>query len=129
MMTSPGEPRPCVLVVDDDRDIRDTLELLLDSEGYRAVAAVDGLHALSVVDHERPDVILLDMAMPGLDGPGFCSAYRSRGGAAPIVFVTAALPTAAAAAVEGCDAASFVAKPFEIDELLETVARCLALPA
>jgi len=127
-MTIPGEPRACVLVVDDDRDIRDTLTLLFDSEGFRAVAAVDGLHALCVADHEQPDVILLDMAMPRLDGPGFCSAYRERGGAAPIVLVTAALADTAAAAVEGCGAAAFVAKPFGIDELLEAVDRCLALP-
>jgi CheY-like chemotaxis protein len=68
------------------------------------------------------------MAMPRLDGPGFCSAYRGRGGAAPIVLVTAALPDTATELVEGCGAAALVAKPFGLHQLLEAVARCLAPP-
>ena len=129
-MTAERTP-PLVLVVEDSRDMRETLVVLLGDEGYRTVSAVDGLDALDVAEREQPDVILVDHGMPRLDGPGFCRAYRERGGTATIVLITAALRVGVAEAAvdaEACGASAFIAKPFKIDELLEQIARCLPSP-
>ena len=96
--------------------------------------AVNGLEALAVAERERPDIIVLDFVMPRLDGPGFCRAYRGRGGTAPIVLITAVLRVGIAevrkhAAV--CGAAAVLVKPFSIEKLLATVGRLIvptALP-
>jgi CheY-like chemotaxis protein len=125
-MAAPAWCRPCILVVDDSRDLREALVVVLGHEGYRAVPAIDGQEALGVATREHPDLILLDYAMPGLDGPGFCRVFRERGGEAPIVLVSAALRvdiTEVRRAAEECGAAALLEKPFGIDVLLETIAR------
>jgi DNA-binding response OmpR family regulator len=101
-----------ILIGDDDRDVRDTLVMLFESEGYCTVVAVDGVDALNLARRERPELILLDMGMPRLVGAGFCRAYRAEGGATAVVLISAGIPCAAAS----------IEKPFDIDELLETVA-------
>ena len=89
-IAAPATPQPLILV-DDHRDMREALAMVLRSKGYRAVTAIDGSEALDMVTREPPDLILLDYAMPGLDGAGFCRAYRQRGGEASIVLMTAGL--------------------------------------
>jgi two-component system response regulator MprA len=125
MERAPPTPAPTILIIDDDPDIRDMLALVLNGEGYRTIVAMDGLDGLVVAAFMRPDLILLDLAMPRLDGSGFCRTYRERGGGAPIVLITAAQPAAVHVAVEACGAVAFVAKPFGIDEILDAVARHL----
>jgi two-component system chemotaxis response regulator CheY len=111
-----------VLVVEDDDDLRGAVEWALDEEGYRVVTAANGAEALEQVDHEQPDLILLDMRMPVMDGWGFARSYRQRTESqVPIVVVTAA-QDAARWALE-IQAAGYLAKPFDIDELLQAVAR------
>lgn len=112
--------------------MREVLVMILRDEGYRTASAADGLEALDVAECEQPDVILTDYAMPHLDGAGFCRAYRERGGAAPIVLITAALRVTtdeARTAAEACGAAAFIEKPFTLDALLETISRVLPPPA
>jgi DNA-binding response OmpR family regulator len=115
------EPKPVVLVAEDDPDIRDVLFAVLEDAGYRVVTANDGCAALEVADQEHPDIILVDAGMPHLDGAGFCLAYRQAGGEAPVVLVSAAHPEMIAATVKACGAASFIAKPFEIDHVIAVV--------
>ena len=114
-MTSGGR----VLCVDDEEQIRNLLTDLLTDEGYEVRTAPNGAAALSVVEHWRPDVILLDINMPVMDGYAFARAYRERGDGAPIIVITAGerLPHAA----EHAGAVAYVAKPFDLDALLETV--------
>jgi CheY-like chemotaxis protein len=128
-MAAPARRRPCILVTDDSRDLREALVAVLGHEGYRAVPAIDGQEALRKVEREHPDLILLDYAMPGLDGPGFCRIYCERGGEAPIVLMTAALRVDIAEvrrAAEECGAAALLEKPFSVDKLLETIAHLVA---
>jgi two-component system, chemotaxis family, chemotaxis protein CheY len=116
-----GEP-PRVLVVDDDAGIRDLLDLALADAGYAVALAADGAVALALVDAVAPDVILLDMRMPVLDGWAFAEAYRRRPGRrAPIVAMTAARDAPGSAAQIA--ATGYLAKPFDLADLLACVAR------
>jgi len=111
-----------VLVVDDHEDIRNTLSVALDDEGYEVRAAANGLEALSVLEEWTPCVILLDLMMPVMDGWAFREEQlrRQDGQAAAIVILSAAgeleqhRVSLAAAAV--------IAKPFDIDHVVEIVA-------
>ncbi|HUQ16986.1 MAG TPA: response regulator [Candidatus Saccharimonadales bacterium] len=111
-----------VLVVDDHEDIRNTLTMALDDEGYEVRAAANGLDALSVLDEWTPNVILLDLMMPVMDGWAFRKEQLRRhdGKAAPVVILSAAgeLETHRAT----LSAAAFIPKPFEIDRVVETIA-------
>lgn len=119
----PTEGKPGrVLVVDDDRGIREFVCTVLTEEGYDVTEATDGREALERADTTRPDVILLDMRMPVMDGWEFARTYRQRPGPhAPIVIVTAALDVAKDAKDIGAD--GFLAKPFQLDDLLDLVER------
>lgn len=116
-----------VLVVDDEEGIREVVDMILSAEGYEVVAAADGAAALAAAGERPPDVVLLDMRMPGMDGWQFAEAYRQAPGRhAPIVVMTAAQDAASRAsevAADGC-----LAKPFDLDELVRTVER-FASPA
>jgi two-component system chemotaxis response regulator CheY len=109
-----------VLVVDDDKGIREFVRTVLSDEGYDVAEATDGQQALDRVAQRRPDVILLDMRMPVMDGWEFARTYREQPGPhAPIVIVTAALDVAKDAKEIGAD--GFLAKPFQLDDLLQLV--------
>ena len=69
--------RVTILVAEDDPAIRETIELLLQEEGYTVLAAADGFESLELVRHGRPRLLLIDLGMPRLDGAGFRRAYRT----------------------------------------------------
>ena len=108
-----------VLVVDDEPDIRATVSAMLEIEGFDVAEAANGADALEAVEKRRPDVILLDMRMPVLDGWGFAAEMRRRGHGTPIVVMTAARDAAHWAGEIA--AAAFVAKPFGFDDLIHAV--------
>jgi two-component system, chemotaxis family, chemotaxis protein CheY len=109
-----------VLVVDDDENIREFVSLALMGEGHEVDVAANGAVALDVVESAAPDVILLDMRMPVMDGWQFASAYRGvPGRRARLVVMTAARDAARSGAEISADAN--LAKPFELDELLDLV--------
>ena len=89
--------RAKVLVVDDDRDIQKITELHLHHEGFEVVKAFTGLECLEVVKEDRPDIILLDLMMPEMDGFEFLTYLRQsdKGKDIPVVVVTAKAVTAA----------------------------------
>ncbi len=82
---------PTILVVDDHEEIREALTEILEEEGHKVVQAVDGLNALEVIASSRPDVVLLDIAMPGMDGLETLRRLKDRPDSAslPIIMVTA----------------------------------------
>src|SRR5215212_8610914 len=114
---------PLILVAEDDRALRDLLDSLLTDEGYRVLTAADGVEALAIGGRSQPDVILLDLNLPLMNGPELCRAYREGGGEAPVVLVTAADPTLVAEAMDACVADAYIGKPFDIEAVLATVAR------
>ena len=116
-----------VLVVDDEQPLRDLMRMVLEGEGYEVETATNGAEALATAATFAPQVILLDMSMPVMDGRAFAEAYRRRGPPpplAPIVVVTAAGDARARA--EQLRAAGFIAKPFDIDQLAQRVAAVAA---
>jgi two-component system, OmpR family, response regulator MprA len=108
---------PDVLLVDDDAPIRRMLERTLTAEGYDVAAVADGGAALAQVERSLPDVIVLDVAMPGLDGLAVTRRVRAKGLAVPILLLTArdALHERVAGLDAGAD--DYLVKPFEVEEL------------
>jgi CheY-like chemotaxis protein len=114
-------PGCLVLVAEDDDVLRETLSETLRLEGYIVTGAGDGAEALSAIERLHPNVVLLDMQMPVLDGKGFVKELRARGLHVPIVVMTAA--SDAGNAADAIDADGWVAKPFRLSELLPTLER------
>ena len=106
-----------ILVVDDDASIRRMLERTLVAEGYRVETAPDGGTALAAIERAVPDLVILDLGLPGLDGTEVSRRLRARGLGVPILMLTAR--DALADRVEGLDAGGddYVVKPFEAEEL------------
>src|SRR4051812_11558028 len=117
------KPVAQVLVVDDDAPIRDFVRATLEGEGYKVVTAENGSVALRLLSGERPlqpDIILLDMRMPIMDGWQFAKIYREiPGKKVPIIVLTAATDPAKFAAQINAD--SFLPKPFDLMDLLDLV--------
>jgi two-component system response regulator MprA len=112
---------PCVLVVDDDADVRDALSDLLSGEGFGVELAVDGLDALSVLDHRggRFDAVVCDLDMPRLDGTGLVRTLRRRGLDAVVLILSARFDLLAT--TTGLGQVYAMAKPVDVDQLLATL--------
>jgi two-component system response regulator MprA len=110
-----------ILVVDDDAPIRRMLDRTLGAAGYDVTLSPDGGDALAVLDRQIPDLVVLDVAMPGLDGIAVCRRLRSRGLATPVLLLTAR--DAVEDRVRGLDAGAddYLVKPFATEELLARV--------
>jgi DNA-binding response OmpR family regulator len=116
-----------VLVADDDADIVRFVEVNLRLEGYQVVTARDGLEALTKALDLRPDVILLDVLMPLIDGYTVCARLRAdhRGATIPVILLTANFIRADRELARRAGADDFVVKPFDPYELMTRV-RALA---
>ncbi|MDX6503656.1 MAG: two-component system, OmpR family, response regulator MprA [Gaiellaceae bacterium] len=112
---------PAILVVDDDAPIRRMLERTLTAEGYDARSEPDGGAALAHLERATPDLLVLDVTMPGLDGLAVCRRVRARGLALPILLLTAR--DAIEDRVTGLDAGAddYLVKPFAPEELVARV--------
>jgi len=110
-----------VLVVDDDPTIRATVSDILELEGYKVSTATNGAEALREVERGHPDVVVLDMRMPVMDGWSFARELHQRDLDVPILVVTAAQNARVWA--NEIDAAGYLAKPFDLLDLLDAVER------
>lgn len=110
-----------VLVVDDEEAVRVALERALTMHGYRVSTAGDGLEGRQAAVTDRPDLILLDIGMPNMDGLRMCRQMRSAGDNTPIIVLTAR--TRIHDRVEGLDAGAddYLVKPFALEELLARI--------
>ena len=121
-----------VLLAEDDRAIRNALERALALEGYRVTAVADGVEALAQVHRSRPDVLVLDVMMPGIDGLQVCRVLRAEGDRTPVLMLTALVETADRIAGLDAGADDYVVKPFAYEEVsarLRALARRAAGPA
>ena len=114
-----------VLVVDDEQDVAKALKVRLKASGYHVVLASDSVQALMIVNKEKPDLIILDIMLPG--GGGFAVAERLKQSQVtqriPIIFLTG-IPGGEAKAYQ-LGASGYVMKPYHPDELLETIRQAL----
>ncbi len=110
--------KPRILVIDDERDIRRSLEMILCHEGYEFLEAASGAEGIQRAQSESPDVILLDIKMPNMDGMEVLSDLRQRGLHAPVIMISghADVPTAVEATKRG--AADLLEKPLSAETLL-----------
>jgi two-component system response regulator MprA len=113
-----------LLVVDDDPAVRDALALVLGLDGFEVATACDGREAMRTIAQQRPDAVVLDVLMPGLDGLEVCRRMRAVGDRTPVLMLTARAEVTER--VEGLEvgADDYLAKPFAREEL---VARLRAL--
>lgn len=112
--------KACVLTVDDDIHILRLMQRILEMDGYRVLKAINGEAALAAFEEENPDVVLLDVVMPGKDGYDVCREIREFSHV-PVIMVT--VSGSDQAKVEGLDvgADDYVTKPFSPSELLARV--------
>lgn len=106
-----------MLLAEDDRAIRHALERALTLEGYEVTAVADGVEALAQAHRRRPDVLVLDVMMPGIDGLQVCRVLRAEGDRTPILMLTALVETADRIAGLDAGADDYVVKPFDVEEV------------
>ena len=122
---------PLILVVDDDVDSRALLELALSAYGFAVATAVNGLDAMITARRTRPRLILLDLAMPVLDGLGFLRAFRTDPANArvPVIVLTAAAERQTVLEAAALGAREYLLKSrFSMQDMLERVKRRLEDP-
>ncbi|MBI4497904.1 MAG: response regulator transcription factor [Chloroflexi bacterium] len=121
------QPTPRILVIEDDPAVAEVIVLLLEQEGYPVARAAHGAEALEIVARGMPDLILVDLRMPVMDGSTFVQELRRRYQAVPpIVLLTATVSPQDAA--EGLEVAGHLGKPFDADDLLACVQRYTHTP-
>jgi two-component system alkaline phosphatase synthesis response regulator PhoP len=122
-MMSSVKARRTILVVDDDPLVRDMLEAVLGQAGFHLVTAADGSEALRAAAEDVPDVVLLDVMMPGMDGYAVCRAMRAdaRLTKTRIIMLTARGSREDRANAEAAGADAFFTKPFSPLDLIESV--------
>ncbi len=106
-----------VLLAEDDRAIRHALERALTLEGYEVTAVADGVEALAQAHKTPPDVLVLDVMMPGIDGLQVCRVLRAEGDRTPILMLTALVETQDRIAGLDAGADDYVVKPFDVEEV------------
>jgi two-component system nitrogen regulation response regulator NtrX len=114
-----------ILVVDDEESIRGTLRLILEYEGYEYLEAADGRSALSVNGECQPDLILLDIKMPGMDGLELLRRLNKEGGHSQVVVISGHGTIATAVEATKLGAFDFLEKPLEREKLLLTIRNAL----
>lgn len=122
-----GAKTATVAIVEDDENTRDVFRTILEHNGLRVIEAADGREALDLIRRDIPDVILLDLGLPGVDGKAVARQLKADPATAsvPIIVVTAAAEddTRRWALHLGCD--DFLEKPVELRTLTAAVERCL----
>jgi CheY-like chemotaxis protein len=118
-----SRPRP-VLIVDDDAETLAAERQLLAESGFRVVEAHDGAEALLMVQEDPPAVVVLDVQMPGMDGPSFARELRMGLRRVPLVILTGVADPRREA--DRCNAEAYLSKPFDAQELVNVVRRFAA---
>ncbi len=110
-----------ILVAEDDRAVRESLVRALQLEGYTVAAANNGAEALETIRQSEPDVLLLDVSMPIVDGLTVCRVLRSEASKLPVLMLTARTETSDRVAGLDAGADDYLPKPYDLDELLARI--------
>jgi DNA-binding response OmpR family regulator len=110
-----------ILVIDDDESLRDTIGLMLEKEGFRPLLVADGLRGLEQAFAAKPNLILVDLRMPGLGGVDVCKRLRAAGSAIPVIVLSAVGDEIDKVLLLEIGADDYVVKPFGTRELLARI--------
>ena len=115
--------RKKIVLVEDEPDILKTLQVFLQSEDFQVLTAVDGMQGLNMAREEEPDLIILDIMLPKLDGYKVCAMLKldEKYKRIPIVMFTARAQKADKEIGEGVGADAYITKPFDPEALLTTI--------
>jgi CheY-like chemotaxis protein len=116
-----GSERRLVLVVEDEDAIREVMADVLEDRGFRVVSASNGAEALKCLEVWRPDAVVLDLLMPVMHGWAFMETYYERTGGAAIPIVVVSVNPALPRSFERFGVRRIIAKPFNVDDLLDAV--------
>jgi CheY-like chemotaxis protein len=119
------EPIPVVLIVDDDDDSRLMLKLLLETWKYRVIEAKDGIEAINIAENSCPDLILMDVRMPRLDGFGVTFRIRqsTKIESVPIIFLSGCAEASYRQTASAVGGNEYLVKPLDFEELETTVGK------
>jgi len=124
---TPTDERPLALIVDDSITVRRVMERFLERNGIRVMTAKDGLDAISVLQEAKPDIILLDIEMPNMDGYEFATHVRNdaRVSAVPIIMITSRVGDKHRARAIEIGVNDYLGKPYQDSQLLDSIRRLL----
>jgi len=111
-----------VVVIDDERDILTCMDEVLTAEGYRVTGVVSGAEALDLLAEDPPDLVILDLRMPGMNGLEVLQAIRRTHAALPIVVCSALGSYHNDIEILSANVAAFLDKPMDLEKMIETVA-------
>ena len=119
-----------ILLVDDDHEILESMRMVLESKGFRVLAARDGNAGLMIAERENPDLIILDMMMPKKSGFLVLEKLRSRsGGLIPTIMITGNEGSRHRAYAEMLGVRDYIRKPFAMEKLVRAVERIMGIKA
>ena len=113
-----------ILIVEDESELSDLLKTRLEANNYEVITAADGKEGFEKAHNERPDLILLDLRLPKVDGYWICNILKhdKRHAKTPIIIITAKAGSDNMKLAKECGADMYMVKPFEIEELLSKIA-------
>ena len=114
-----------ILIVDDDKDLRFNLSCILKEEGHEVIAAADGKQALKALALSAPDLVLLDVRLPGMDGVELLEEMKKIEKNLPIIMLTAYSDVKSAVKAMKLGAFDYITKPFDNEELILSIKRAL----
>jgi DNA-binding response OmpR family regulator len=117
--------RPLLMIVEDEPDVLLVLRISLEASGFDTTLAADGATALARLQAERPDLMLLDLTLPIMDGWGVLAELSTRHDAPPVIVCTAKKSSRDVARAEELGAAAYLTKPFDIDHLISLIGEVL----
>lgn len=114
-----------ILIVDDDKDLRFNLTCILKDEGHEVIAVPDGKQALTALAKSAPDLVLLDMKLPGMDGVELLEEMKRKGSNLPVIMLTAYSDVKSAVKAMKSGAFDYITKPFDEEELVIIIEKAL----
>jgi len=115
-----------ILLADDDEDLLGGLKISLTREGYQVVTTGHGTKVVTLAARFKPELIILDVIMPGMGGIEVCREIRLRGGRTPVLMLTAKSEREDREAAAAAGASAYVTKPFKLSDLLGTIRQLIA---